>query len=1112
MSDLEHGMTRDQLKSNLYASLTKEGAVDQIRAQLRTNFVQKLQRKSMNGIIPPIHECSLLEKMANSIICQYLEARQLNNTLSVFVPEVGSRNCDVVPEMIKKLLGSSNQVESVGLLEILQYVESLSIKVLHDMETQTVEDDRRLVLESQLKHIEDMYIVQSQAIKEKPMQSLEDRMIQYQQEYDRMAQIHMTKEIERIREMEIAMMRVEERKKYNTEVEAVRSAFQEEYARKNALLDQNTQAMQVEYLEKQRQAELDLFELRQTLLAEMNKVQQKERQLTSQIEMETLKWQNEERRLVLLQDNLVVREKQLEATIERLEAEKTTHLKHIEKECEEKISHQKEELTMAMEKLTKENEAVRNAQTENTRFHQKMAALEVDLLKWKGIETDQKLKLDQLGNELTQHKRHCLALQTELQNVTTERETLNAQLSVAQDKLVRYEREAKAMGEIHTKHTTELQNEIQTLQKELHSVRASNVAVRMEGAEALITTKEQLLARLESEKQSWHAKEQGLMTQLQQLTAKCSDGEALAHRYRVQFEDEQAHVAALRHEIASLNTLVTSLKYAAPSRGREYHPQQSFSYQNTWQRVPQSSFMIPQYSEAKPSSPKQFEPAPVHIQPSQKEDEDLIWKQRQEKQQLERERALEEKILAAEMRLLEQTRQAEQSRIEAEREKQRALEAAEEKAKVDQTERDRLILEQKQLAQREQEAREVQAKKDHEEIVGRQAELEAQRERDRIAHEAQIQRERLQWELDTQKALQKERDQLDKARELAATQAKEFQERLAQSEVKTTQSLTNTSRNEAETLKAISSNAIHDDQTQALKKAQEAEELAAQIAQQEAEAKAKKEVDDKAKVEAEARAIKEAQDKALKEAEDKAIKEAQENAFQEAQKKALKDGEEKALKEAQEKALKEAEDKARAIKVAEEKAAKEAEEKALKEAEEKALKEAEDKKEAEARADKEAKEKAAKEAQERVLQEAQDKALKEAEDKALKEAIAIKEAQEKAIKEENETKEKAIKEAQDQALLEAQAKEKADQEEKARLNAEASKKASQDQSFIDDYRQRVIARRAAERQRQEEAKAKEEEDKRLLESQAASDKELLEDSSGSSNLSIGVADDASDEF
>ncbi|KAG6614443.1 LisH dimerization motif [Phytophthora cinnamomi] len=107
-------MSLEELKEGMFQSIRDNGTVELIRAQLRRRFIEKLQHQrrlrddqddennaSRGNRSSP--NSTLDEKLAHGLVAEYLASKGLENTLAVFVPEIG---------------GSRNQVDSATILEV----------------------------------------------------------------------------------------------------------------------------------------------------------------------------------------------------------------------------------------------------------------------------------------------------------------------------------------------------------------------------------------------------------------------------------------------------------------------------------------------------------------------------------------------------------------------------------------------------------------------------------------------------------------------------------------------------------------------------------------------------------------------------------------------------------------------------------------------------------------------------------------------------------------------------------------------------------------------------------------------------------------------------------
>ncbi|CAK4349589.1 unnamed protein product [Aphanomyces euteiches] len=764
----EIALSLEQLKSNLFQTFQRDGAVEQIRVHLRTSFVQKLQKTYSPAVEAP-REWTLLEKIANSMVCQYLNAKQLKHTLSVFVPEVGQAN--VPNDMIEKILYASNppaSPSSLWLIDLLEATERRATLMTHDIQTQTIEDDRRFVLENELKRIEDIYLSQSTLQKEQSLRSLEERMIQFQQEYDARHRDQFQKELERMREMEISMMRVEERKKYVKETEALRVELQSEYTAKAQALQDAETLLRTEHLERKTALEADIFELRQTLLRELEHVRAKERQLLSTAELESIKHSNEARRLALLEDNLKLRERQVEETIKAVQAERETQLERVVKEAEARVQEQKRTLQELSDQLNREGQQLKQSQAEYTAIAQRLAHVDAQLTAAKSQQMEQDLKIEELDHEKNMLRSQLQTHLTQLLQAKGDRDEATAALAHAEQVVVRLEREAAALNAIHEKRLHEKEKQVIELQNQLQAAREELVNIKLTGADMLVAVKREMLETMEAERRAAQLHEQNIQMQLFALQTKCSELEATSNRYRAELEDEQVHVASLRHEISSLNGVVNTFKYATDLRKPAFDRPSLTAHRTSTSQ--QDLLLLQQFDEWKRSQTQQNNPR-NHIDNNSSTDE------AQETQRLRQsEREATQRRLEEEREHLRQQQEEFKAQIEEKRrvdamervareEKQRAeaIERAAWEEKLRAEANERAEIEAKKLAAIEAERKaqadaknailkrlqEENAAREVQEAIARQQAIEkAERERaERLAREAA---EKKKWEEDMQ--------------------------------------------------------------------------------------------------------------------------------------------------------------------------------------------------------------------------------------------------------------------------------------------------------------------------------------------------------------------------
>ncbi|ETV78333.1 hypothetical protein, variant 2 [Aphanomyces astaci] len=549
------------------------------QVQLRTSFVHTLQKASHAAAVAAStneQEWTVVEKVANSLICQYLHAKQLKHTLTVFVPEVGPRNCDLQDDMVQKLLRLPNDpnapdpisASSTWLIDMLREKERSADVSSHDIQTQTLDEDHRFLLDAELKRIDDMYWNQSINM-QKDQRSFEAQLVAYQTDYDARSQVEFQKEIERIRAMDISIMRMEERKRHAQESDKFRAALQAEYAAKADGLADAEARLRLEFADHRQQLESDLFELRQTLLRELDSVRSKERQLLSSMDVEAMKHANESRRLALLEDNLKERERQLDRTLKDVQVERDGQLRRVTADAEAKVVEKSMALDALEKKLAKESQQLRDSQNEFNAMAQRVAVVDGQLAAARGLHMEQRLKMDLLERERA-HLEELLAASRAAQVASSSNHKSNSiALAHANDTIARLEREAKATRVVHEAQIQEKAAAMHDVITQLNAANADLGRLKVAHADAIVAVKVAAYDAVAAERRAAQSAEETLRTQLTEMQARCHEVEAQCHRYQTQSEDDHVHVASLRHEIESLRAMLHTLQYA-PSVSHGY--------------------------------------------------------------------------------------------------------------------------------------------------------------------------------------------------------------------------------------------------------------------------------------------------------------------------------------------------------------------------------------------------------------------------------------------------------------------------------------------------------------------------------------------------------------
>ncbi|KAJ3286919.1 oxidative DNA demethylase, partial [Borealophlyctis nickersoniae] len=242
-----------------------------------------------------------MPKVIDSLVIEYLKRSGFEFTLSVFMPECGVARVeqiftehDVIRALhldgdtsfhraLKESMGSS---ESGGAL-ITRIFNGLS----HVADVPTVEREMQTELEIEdlvemrIRQADKDYTHRTQEQTKQNALALEDRIVRYQRELEARAQVEMEKQLARFKEIELAQMRVEERNKHQSDMEAVKSDAErrilEASERATAWEEQERKRLAV----REKEMEKENLTLRQTLLDQSNRAVLAESQLRNEAEL-----------------------------------------------------------------------------------------------------------------------------------------------------------------------------------------------------------------------------------------------------------------------------------------------------------------------------------------------------------------------------------------------------------------------------------------------------------------------------------------------------------------------------------------------------------------------------------------------------------------------------------------------------------------------------------------------------------------------------------------------------------------------------------------------------------------------------------------------------------
>uniref|UniRef100_A0A6I8NJH2 Uncharacterized protein n=1 Tax=Ornithorhynchus anatinus TaxID=9258 RepID=A0A6I8NJH2_ORNAN len=359
-------MSPDELRKRLYRTFKDRGILDTLKTQLRNQLIHELMHPVLNGELQPksipVEGSSLLIGASNSLVADHLRRCGYEYSLSVFFPESGLEKEKVFTmqdllQLIKinpksslyKSLTSGVQKENHKgfLMQILMELAEYHLSK-ESCSTGTQTNATSLYGESLAEKLQlideqfaDIYPQRHKA------ESLEAKLAEYKKGIEEQLQTEMSQKLNHFKEVEIAKIRMEEKRRSQKEISQLRHEFEKTHqAKSEALLSREKNA--IERLQKHQEIEAkEVYAQRQDLLKDIEIVRGREAELKQRIEAFELAQRLQEEKNKSVDDALRRRE---------------LSVKNIEDTYEQKLKNEllkyqlelKEEYTIRSNRITEE--------------------------------------------------------------------------------------------------------------------------------------------------------------------------------------------------------------------------------------------------------------------------------------------------------------------------------------------------------------------------------------------------------------------------------------------------------------------------------------------------------------------------------------------------------------------------------------------------------------------------------------------------------------------------------------------------------------------------------------------------------------------------------------
>lgn len=238
---------------------------------------------------------------------------------------------------------------------------------------------RSCYAENQLRRVENTYLAECAAQKLEPQKSLEERMVQYQREYDDICDKRLQEELERYKSTEVALVRAEERKRFDREVDNLRASLLQEYRNKQERLQERERELELAFVSRRTELETSLFETRQSLFKDMERLRVKEAELQVKVESDFRHFTSETQRFQLWEESVRTQEANLEGIVAQATREKERAWSIERQQALQDIQIKRDELADRERALTTKTGTLKTLKTQVLALQQEVAALEAAL-------------------------------------------------------------------------------------------------------------------------------------------------------------------------------------------------------------------------------------------------------------------------------------------------------------------------------------------------------------------------------------------------------------------------------------------------------------------------------------------------------------------------------------------------------------------------------------------------------------------------------------------------------------------------------------------------------------------------------------------------------------
>ncbi|XP_078369169.1 centriole and centriolar satellite protein OFD1-like isoform X2 [Oculina patagonica] len=376
------------------------------RSQLRNRLVTELQETAdQDGLTASCDHTGLTEKLcqltANSLVADHLKRCKYDYSLSVFLPESGlqEKKLLTIKDVLLLLkipadslfykhmeaLLDKNRSSKGLLIELLSHL-GLSHNCEKSSKAVQVSLQQQPSVEDKLQSVEKQYLKDLQTENQKWSFQTEKHLLELHKQWEHKKKRLLNEELAYLKATEIAKVRLEEKEKYQREVQHIRKQLEHEFEVKaQKFRVSEKEKLQLLGTQKELQEE-EAYVQRQKLLEDMLSLKERESEFDLNHQMKAKNLKLEEERISALLRELKLKKSLLEDAEANYHRRLSEEVERHKLKCEEDLHDRRQNLELKEKKLQREIDSFErkqgiymNASNELQRTKDKLQQLQIQL-------------------------------------------------------------------------------------------------------------------------------------------------------------------------------------------------------------------------------------------------------------------------------------------------------------------------------------------------------------------------------------------------------------------------------------------------------------------------------------------------------------------------------------------------------------------------------------------------------------------------------------------------------------------------------------------------------------------------------------------------------------